>query len=226
LTVLLDELRQLGSADARPIVDGIAAEAHGVRGAASTVALEALAALAAELEQLAERWRPDEPDLDAELARVATHLRDVVRAVHVLDGEEGGGEIVSRPPEGDGPIVLHVEDNHSNLRLIERVLAHRPEIRLAEARTGAAGIALAAELAPDLILLDLGLPDIPGEDVLRLVRQASTMRDVPVVVISAEARPAESDRLLAAGADDFIVKPIDVATLLTVIDRLLARARR
>lgn len=197
-----------------------------MRGAAATVLLESVTALAADVEHAVARWRADAPETREELVTVATRLRDLVRAFAVRYRDSGGDDTVRLPPEGEGPVVLHIEDNHSNLRLVERVLAHRPEIRLAEARTGAAGLALATEFNPDLILLDLRLPDLPGDEVLRLVRKATAMRDVPIVVISAEARPAESDRLLAAGADDFVVKPIDIATLLTVVDRLLARTRR
>jgi CheY-like chemotaxis protein len=133
--------------------------------------------------------------------------------------------VVRLPREGDGPVVLHVEDNAFNLKLVERVLEQRPEIRLAETRTGAAGLALARDLVPSLILLDLRLPDIPGDSVLRLLREDVMTREIPVVMISAEARPVEADRLLAAGANEFLVKPIDIRTLLDVVDRILARAR-
>jgi CheY-like chemotaxis protein len=208
------------------VVDRIAGEAHGIRGAAATVSLESVAALAADVERAADHWRGDEQFTHDQLVLLGSRLRDLVATFATLRDDVGAGELVRRPDEGDGPVVLHIEDNLSNLKLIERVLAQRPEIRPAEARTGAAGIALASELTPELILLDLRLPDLPGEEVLRLVRQVPSMRDTPIVVISAEARPAESDRLLAAGADDFVVKPIDVPTLLTVVDRLLERARR
>jgi CheY-like chemotaxis protein/HPt (histidine-containing phosphotransfer) domain-containing protein len=201
-------------------------EAHALRGAAATVSLESVAALAGELERAAQKWESDNPARERVLVAAAARVRYVTAAFAARQAEPEGGDLVRLPLEGEGPLLLHIEDNVSNLKLIERVLEQRPEIRLAEARTGAAGLALAAELTPDLVLLDLRLPDLPGDEVLRLLRETRAMRETPIVVISAEARPAEADRLLAAGADDFLVKPIDVRMLLTVVDRLLARTKR
>jgi CheY-like chemotaxis protein len=142
-------------------------------------------------------------------------------------GEGPGHSPDSPSSEGEGrPVVLHVEDNPSNLMLVERILERRPDVELREARSGADALELAATLRPSLVLLDLRLPDMSGDAVLRSLRDNRETRDTPVVVISAEARPAEADRLLAAGADDYLVKPIDVAEFLEVVDRMLTRARR
>jgi CheY-like chemotaxis protein len=221
----LAKLKLVSGESARPAVDALAFEAHNLRGTAATIALHSVAASATDMEAAIGRWNADDPATQRALLVSATHLLDLLRAFASMHAGAGEGTVVRMPREGDGPVVLHVEDNPFNLKLVERVLAQRPEIRLAEARTGAAGLALAAELVPSLILLDLRLPDISGDQVLRLLREDELTREIPVVVISAEARPAESDRLLAAGANEFLVKPIDIGTLLEAVGRILARAQ-
>jgi CheY-like chemotaxis protein len=111
------------------------------------------------------------------------------------------------------PVVLHVEDNASNRKLVELVAAQCPGIRLVEAETGTAGIELARALRPALVLLDLRLPDVSGELVLHLLLADPATAELRVVLISAEARPVEATRLVAAGADAYLVKPVDVLQL-------------
>lgn len=111
------------------------------------------------------------------------------------------------------PVVLHVEDNASNRKLVELVAAQCPGIRLVEAETGVDGIELARALRPALVLLDLRLPDVSGEQVLHRLLADPTTAELRVVLISAEARPVEATRLVAAGADAYLVKPVDVLQL-------------
>ncbi|PYO03446.1 MAG: hypothetical protein DMD91_01200 [Candidatus Rokuibacteriota bacterium] len=118
--------------------------------------------------------------------------------------------------------VLYVEDNLSNLQLIERLLARRPGIKLLSAMQGRIGLDLAREHRPGLILLDLHLPDVHGSEVLRRLRQDAGTRDIPVVIISADASPREVERLRAAGARDYLTKPIDVRRFLVIVDEMLA----
>ncbi|HEY3228652.1 MAG TPA: PAS domain S-box protein [Roseiflexaceae bacterium] len=118
--------------------------------------------------------------------------------------------------------VLYVEDNLSNLQLIEQVLIYRPAIRLLTAMQGRISLDLAREHQPDLILLDLNLPDIPGIDVLRALHADSQTYDIPVIVVSADATPGQIERLLAAGARAYLTKPLDVQQFLKTIDELLA----
>jgi CheY-like chemotaxis protein len=184
-----------------------------------------LAESARVLELAVDRWDPEDSATRSSVLDSATTLLDLVHGYASRPSGAGADDLVRLPRDDEGPVVLHIEDNYSNLKLVERVLEHRPDVRLAEARTGGTGLALAEELVPALILLDLRLPDMPGADVLHLLRASESMRGIPVVVISAEARPAEADRLLAGGADDFLVKPIDIGALLDVVDRMLARAR-
>lgn len=138
-----------------------------------------------------------------------------------LDRSEG----ISAPAEVDGSrkarAVLYVEDNLSNLKLIEQVLAHRPEVRLLPAMQGRLGLDLAREHRPHLILLDLHLPDMTGEELLLRLRAIPETREIPVVVISADATPGQVNRLLASGAQAYLTKPLDVRKFLALIDEAL-----
>ena len=120
--------------------------------------------------------------------------------------------------------VLYIENNISNLRLIERVLAHRPGVDLLPAMQGHLGLELAREHHPDVILLDLHLPDMHGSEVLAELHEDDRVRDIPVVVISADATPGQIQRLLDAGARDYLTKPLDVQQFLTVLDETFLEA--
>ena len=117
--------------------------------------------------------------------------------------------------------ILYIEDNLSNLNLIARVLSNRAS-ELIPAMTGALGISLAHEHHPNLILLDLHLPDAQGDEVLTHLRRDPRTMDIPIIIMSADATPGEIKRLKKAGADDYLTKPIDVAGFLDTIDRLLS----
>ena len=118
--------------------------------------------------------------------------------------------------------VLYIEDNPSNLRLIERVIDERTALRLISAMQGRLGLALAREHRPDLILADLHLPDMSGEDVLREILNHPELRRIPVIIVSADATPGQMKRLVMAGARGYLTKPIDVPQLLHHIDAALA----
>jgi CheY-like chemotaxis protein len=117
--------------------------------------------------------------------------------------------------------VLCIEDNLSNLRLIERILSRRPEITLLAAMQGSIGLDLARKHGPDLILLDLNLPDMHGNEVLARLRQEALTKEIPVVVISADATQPQIERLLNAGARAYLTKPLNVKDFLHVIDDVL-----
>jgi signal transduction histidine kinase/CheY-like chemotaxis protein len=120
-----------------------------------------------------------------------------------------------------GGTLLYIEDNLSNLRLVERTIALRPRVKLIPALQGRLGLALAQQHRPDLILLDLHLPDISGEQVLRELHADPEMRQTPVIVLSADATPGQVQRLLAAGARAYLTKPLDVRQLLALLDETL-----
>jgi CheY-like chemotaxis protein len=106
--------------------------------------------------------------------------------------------------------ILYIEDNSSNLTLIEQILAEQPDIQLISAMQGRLGLDLARQHTPDLILLDLHLPDMPGWEVLAELQRNQTTRHLPVVVISADATSGQIKKLLDAGACSYLTKPLDV----------------
>lgn len=119
--------------------------------------------------------------------------------------------------------VLYIEDNLSNLRLVERLLARRPNVKLLSAMQGRLGLELAREHRPSLIFLDLQLPDMLGAEVLQRLQRDPRTAQIPVVVISADATPGQIQRLLTAGAREFLTKPLDVKKLMTLLDETLNR---
>jgi CheY-like chemotaxis protein/anti-sigma regulatory factor (Ser/Thr protein kinase) len=130
-------------------------------------------------------------------------------------------EIAAAPAK---QLVLYVEDNAPNRVLIERILEWRPGVELMTATDGQSGLALARERCPSLVLLDLHLPDINGSDVLEALRRDSRTASVPVVILSADASPGQIERLLSAGAQQYLTKPIAVRELLEAVDSILEAA--
>ncbi len=118
-------------------------------------------------------------------------------------------------------IVLYVEDNLSNITLIEHIIVHRPHVKLVAAMQGRLGLDLAREHRPDLILLDLHLPDISGEDVLHGLRQEPDLQNTPVIVISADATSGRIERLQSMGVLDYLPKPLDIKRFLQLLDSCL-----
>jgi CheY-like chemotaxis protein len=90
---------------------------------------------------------------------------------------------------------------------------------------GSLGLDLARQHRPDLVLLDLGLRDLPGEEVLRLLREDPRTQDIPVIVVSAEATPTQIRKLMASGAMAYLTKPIDVRRFLALMDETLTAGR-
>jgi two-component system, cell cycle response regulator DivK len=115
--------------------------------------------------------------------------------------------MTSLPPSA--PLVLIVDDNERNRRLAGDVL-RAAGLRTVEAESGGEGVALAAERLPDVILLDLELPDMHGIDVARELRNAARTARIPIVALSARRDLDEGDRLVASGFDGYLEKPIDV----------------
>jgi signal transduction histidine kinase/ActR/RegA family two-component response regulator len=128
-----------------------------------------------------------------------------------------GLEEMARRPDAMRHRVLYIEDNLSNLKLVERIVRRQPSVELMSAMQGTLGLDLAREHQPDLIVLDLHLPDMRGTEVLRRLKAEESTKQIPVVILSAEARSHEIDHLLALGAADYLTKPLDVRHFLSVI---------
>jgi CheY-like chemotaxis protein len=120
--------------------------------------------------------------------------------------------------------VLYIEDNVSNIHLIERLIANRTTVHLVTSLRGELGIELAQQLKPALILLDVHLPDLHGFDVLHRLRSDPRTRDIPVVVLSADATDWQTTRFLEGGANDYLTKPFDLHRLLEMLDVYLGAA--
>ncbi|QPF76297.1 PAS domain S-box protein [Roseateles sp. DAIF2] len=116
--------------------------------------------------------------------------------------------------------LLCIEDNPANLLLVESILALRPGVELLKALGPAQGLSLARERAPALVLLDINLPEMDGYEVLRRLRADPATRALPVVAVSANAKAEDLARGRAAGFDDYLTKPLDVARLLALVDAL------
>lgn len=113
-----------------------------------------------------------------------------------------------------------VVDDERKIRDLVRSYLEKAGYRVADTGSGHAAVALAAEIQPDLVVLDLGLPDLPGEDVLRAIRRSS-----PVPVVMLTARASETDRIsgLELGADDYVTKPFSPRELVARVEAVLRR---
>lgn len=117
--------------------------------------------------------------------------------------------------------LLYIEDTAANQRLVERVLERRPQVTVHSAMLGALGVDLAREHSPDLILLDLHLPDMNGAKALELLKSDSSTSQIPVVILSADATERQRDEVLELGAEGYLTKPIRLANLLQTVDQYL-----
>lgn len=118
--------------------------------------------------------------------------------------------------------VLYIEDNPANLRLVERLFHREPSIRLLTATRGRAGVELAYDQVPDLILLDMNLPDMHGKQVLEELLSHPIVGEKPVILVSADGTAQEIRDALAAGASDYLTKPLDIQLFLSTVKAALS----
>jgi signal transduction histidine kinase/ActR/RegA family two-component response regulator len=135
---------------------------------------------------------------------------------------EEANERTPREVQSDTLTVLHIEDNLANVQLVDRVLAQRPQVTVLPAMQGRMGVDLARRHHPILILLDLNLVDLPGVEVLKILRDDPVTAKIPVAIISADAMPRQVQRLMSSGAVDYLTKPIDIHRLLKLVDDAVA----
>jgi CheY-like chemotaxis protein len=122
--------------------------------------------------------------------------------------------------------VLYVEDNPANLRLIEQLIARRPDIRLLSAIDGNLGIQLARAHLPDVILMDINLPGISGIEALEILRADPATAHIPVVALSANAMPRNIEKGLQAGFFQYLTKPIKVTEFMETLGAALEFAKQ
>ncbi len=121
--------------------------------------------------------------------------------------------------------ILIVEDNEKNMKLVRDILQHKGHATI-EAATGGDGVRLAVERRPDLVLMDIQLPDIDGIAALRLIRAEAALDAVPVIAVSASVMPDDQHKIVTSGFDAFITKPINLKPFLDTVQRFLAEGRR
>ncbi|HLY28880.1 MAG TPA: response regulator [Aggregatilineales bacterium] len=116
--------------------------------------------------------------------------------------------------------ILYIEDNYQNRRLVKRLLK-RKGYELIEAEDGLQGIAIAAREKPDLILMDINLPGIDGMEATSRIKSSSDLSHIPIIAITAAAMRGDRERIMAAGCDDYLQKPIDNDQLVETVRRFL-----
>jgi PAS domain S-box-containing protein len=191
---------------------GVAANGPGV--AANGPGVAANAASAASTTNANSAAGPSSAAVGSAEAPVGTPASDAGRAVDSVDGPAPGPGRTFR--------VLLVENNLTTLDLVERVLSRRPGTEVLAAMQGGLGVDLAREHLPDVILLDLYLPDMTGNAVLDRLAEDPATADIPVAVVAADAPAQQVRQLLGRGVIGFLAKPIDVHGLLSLVDAVRA----
>ncbi|HEY2188696.1 MAG TPA: response regulator [Caldimonas sp.] len=120
--------------------------------------------------------------------------------------------------------ILIVEDNEKNMKLVRDILRHHGHQTI-EAATGLDGVRLALERRPDLILMDIQLPDIDGIEALNRIRGERALDAVPAIAVSASVMPDEQKKIVTSGFDAFVAKPINLKQFLATVQRFLAEGR-
>ena len=118
--------------------------------------------------------------------------------------------------------LLYVEDNAANLKLVEQLVARRPNLRFLSAQDASLGIALARAAQPEVILMDINLPGISGHEALKVLREDPTTEHIPVVALSAHAVPRDIAKALAAGFFQYLTKPLKIHEFMDTLDTALA----
>jgi two-component system cell cycle response regulator DivK len=124
-----------------------------------------------------------------------------------------------------GPQVLVVEDNERNMKLFRDVL-RASGFRTLEATTGERAVELVLEHRPDLVLMDIQLPDIDGVEALGRLRADDRFASVPVLALTAQAMDGDRERFLAAGFDGYLSKPVDIADFVATVKRYCGESSR
>ena len=122
-----------------------------------------------------------------------------------------------------GELILIVEDNEKNMKLARDLLGFKG-YRVAEAVTGEDGVSMAAAEVPALILMDYQLPGIDGIEAFRQIRANPATAHVPIIAVTASAMPEETTKMMAAGFDGFLTKPLNIKEFVAAIAATLARA--
>ncbi|MGK7888875.1 MAG: response regulator, partial [Leptolyngbyaceae cyanobacterium] len=138
----------------------------------------------------------------------------------VLSTPESAGSIVESAPLSSQPLILLVEDNEANIFTISNYLQAKG-YRLAIAHNGQEAIDLAQQINPALILMDIQMPEMDGIEAITHIRGYTDLADVPIIALTALAMEGDRDRCLAAGANDYLSKPVKLKQLVNTMEQLL-----
>jgi signal transduction histidine kinase/ActR/RegA family two-component response regulator len=166
-----------------------------------------------------------EPGTGATLILTLPRAADVVRPAETV-GPAAAVPAGSAPAGSAGTRVLYIEDNPANIEVVTRFLRSRPNLRLLSTRSGRTGLDLARREVPDLMLLDLHLPDMSGDEILWQLRADPATAGVPVAILSAEASPDVIRRMRARGVTAYLTKPLELAEVGRLIDSVIQRHDR
>ncbi len=140
---------------------------------------------------------------------------------HVTQRIEQSGNDPTRLAGKQQYTLLYVEDNPANLKLVSEIIKSRPEIQLLKALTARLGLDIATAYRPDLILLDIHLPDMTGNDLLFQLRRHKVTKNIPVVAVSADAMDQEIKKALQNGFSHYLTKPIDIVQFNRIVSHYL-----
>lgn len=144
--------------------------------------------------------------------------------INVVELEKPEAAVCAPRPQRDRPLVLYVEDNPSNCKLMEQIFTTMPEVELLIATTSSAGLESAAVSQPDAIILDINLPGMDGYEVLRRLRTREEIAKTPIIALSANAMQSDVKKGLRAGFDEYLTKPIEITAVQAAVGRLLKLA--
>jgi CheY-like chemotaxis protein len=141
--------------------------------------------------------------------------------IKVITPEPAAPKLVMKPIDTPQKILLYIEDNPANMRLVERLIERRTDIKLLKAVDGLQGIALARASLPDVILMDINLPGISGIDALKVLREDAATAHIPVVALSANAMSRDIEVGRQLGFFRYLTKPIVVEEFMSTLDLAL-----
>ncbi len=192
-------------------------EAHALRSAAGNLGANRLASIASALELRAKSGGA--VGLEKLVSGLAQHFAEVIDALKELAAEPDSEPPELPPPAPGAPVIVLVEDNPDSRILLESILT--PTYRLRTFSQGRQALDAMAPAPPDLVILDISMPEMDGVQVLHCIRAHDRLRKLPVIALTAHAMAGDRERFLAEGFDAYLAKPVDEDELFAAIRRFL-----